>query len=182
MPPYPGNHFVNDSLGAIRSSRTPVEARRTIHAAPMTPSPAYLCSVAILVPFSVLSTAIVNRGEVPPSRAAFVDFPMQIDGWHGAPFALEQHYIDALRFDDYVLADYRSDKEQPVNFYAAYYRSQRKGQSAHSPQSCLPGGGWEIASLTQAELSSVAAGDASVQGQSRRHSEGRSKANRLVLV
>ncbi|MGC4095802.1 MAG: EpsI family protein, partial [Nitrospira sp.] len=63
---------------------------------------------------------------------------------------------EALRFDDYVLADYRTDKEQPVNFYAAYYRSQRKGQSAHSPQSCLPGGGWEIASLTQAELSSVA--------------------------
>jgi hypothetical protein len=28
--------------------------------------------------------------------------------------------------------------------YAANYQSQRKGQSAHSPQSCLPGGGWEI--------------------------------------
>ena len=116
------------------------------------PGPAYLCSVVILVPFSLFSTALVNRGEVPPPRAAFIDFPMQIDGWQGAPFALEQHYIDALRFDDYVLADYRSEKEQPVNFYAAYYRSQRKGQSAHSPQSCLPGGGWEIASLTQAEL------------------------------
>lgn len=131
------------------------EQQPTMSRSTMIPSPAYLCSVAILVPFSVLSTAIVNRGEAPPPRAAFVDFPMQIDGWQGAPFALEQHYIDALRFDDYVLADYRSDKEQPVNLYAAYYRSQRKGQSAHSPQSCLPGGGWEIASLTQAELSSV---------------------------
>ena len=28
----------------------------------------------------------------------------------------------------------------------AYYRSQRKGQSAHSPESCIPGGGWEITS------------------------------------
>jgi exosortase D (VPLPA-CTERM-specific) len=118
----------------------------------ISPGPAYLCGIAILAPFCLFSTTIVNRGEVPPPRAAFVDFPMQIDGWQGVPFALEPQYIDALRFDDYVLADYRSDKKHPVNFYAAYYRSQRKGQSAHSPQSCLPGGGWEIASLTQAEL------------------------------
>lgn len=113
---------------------------------------AYLCSVALLAPFTLFSTVVVDREERPPPRAAFVDFPMQIGGWQGAPFPLEQQYIDALRFDDYVLADYRSDKEQPVNFYAAYYRSQKKGQSAHSPQSCLPGGGWEIASLTQREL------------------------------
>jgi len=114
--------------------------------------PAYLCSVALLAPFTLFSAVVVDREEIHPPRSAFVDFPMLIDGWQGAPFPLEQQYLDALRFDDYVLADYRSDKKQPVNFYAAYYRSQRKGQSAHSPQSCLPGGGWEIASLTQREL------------------------------
>ncbi|MBI5672876.1 MAG: VPLPA-CTERM-specific exosortase XrtD, partial [Nitrospirae bacterium] len=113
---------------------------------------AYLCSVALLTPFTLFSTVVVDRKESPPPRAAFVDFPMQIDGWQGSPFPLEPQYIDALRFDDYVLADYRSDKQQPVNFYTAYYRSQRKGQSAHSPQSCLPGGGWEIVSLTQRDL------------------------------
>lgn len=113
---------------------------------------AYLCSVALLAPFTLFSAVVADREEIHPPRSAFVDFPMQIDGWEGAPFPLEQQYIDTLRFDDYVLADYRSDKKQPVNFYAAYYRSQRKGQSAHSPQSCLPGGGWEIASLTQREL------------------------------
>lgn len=113
---------------------------------------AYLCSVALLVPVTLFSTVVVDREESPPSRAAFVDFPMQINSWQGSTFPLEQQYIDALRFDDYVMADYQSDHKQPVNFYAAYYRSQRKGQSAHSPQSCLPGGGWEITSLTQREL------------------------------
>ena len=67
--------------------------------------------------------------------------------WTGTSLSLEQQYIDALRFDDYVLVEYRHDDSQPVTFYSAYYRSQRKGQSAHSPQSCLPGGGWEISSL-----------------------------------
>jgi exosortase D (VPLPA-CTERM-specific) len=118
------------------------------------PGRAYLCSVALLAPFTLLSTAFGDREEVAPARAPFIEFPMQVGPWRGARFALEKQYIDALRFDDYVLADYHSDKGPQMNFYAAYYRSQRKGQSAHSPQSCLPGGGWEIASLSRTELPS----------------------------
>ena len=116
------------------------------------PIPAYLCSVALLVPVTFASTLMVEREEVPPPRAMFVDFPMTIEGWLGTSLTLEKRYIDALRFDDYVLADYRFGDGQPVNLYAAYYRSQRKGQSAHSPQSCLPGGGWEISSINSMDL------------------------------
>jgi EpsI family protein len=94
----------------------------------------------------------VEREEVPPPRAIFVDFLMKLDGWLGTSLSLEKQYIDALRFDDYVLADFRSGDGRPVNLYAAYYQSQRKGQSAHSPQSCLPGGGWEISSFMQMDL------------------------------
>jgi exosortase D (VPLPA-CTERM-specific) len=116
------------------------------------PSPAYLCSVALLIPMAVSSTLMVERAEVPPPRAMFVDFPMQLDGWHGTSLTLEKQYIDTLRFDDYVLADYRFGDGQPVNLYSAYYRSQKKGQSVHSPQSCLPGGGWEISSFKRMNL------------------------------
>lgn len=118
----------------------------------MFPSPAYLCSVALLVPVSFASTLMTERVEVAPPRAMFVDFPMILDGWRGTSLSLEKRYIDALRFDDYVLADYRLADGQPVNLYAAYYLSQRKGQSAHSPQSCLPGGGWEISSFKRLDL------------------------------
>lgn len=116
------------------------------------PGPAYLCSMALFAPCALLGTLFMDREESPPPRTAFVDFPMQLNGWRGQPFPLEQRYIDTLRFDDYVLADYHAEGRNYVNVYAAYYRSQRKGQSAHSPQSCLPGGGWEIASLTQQAL------------------------------
>ncbi len=114
---------------------------------------AYLCSITLLVPVAFASALMVEREEVPPERAIFVDFPMQLEGWAGTSLTLEKQYIDALRFDDYLLADYRSGDGQPVNLYTAYYRSQRKGQSAHSPQSCLPGGGWEISSLDRVSLS-----------------------------
>lgn len=123
---------------------------RTSH--PFLPGPAYLCSVALLVPMAFASTLMVEREEIPPPRAMFVDFPMILNGWLGTSLSLEKQYIDELRFDDYVFADYRFGNGQSVNLYAAYYQSQRKGQSAHSPQSCLPGGGWEITSLHTVEL------------------------------
>ena len=116
--------------------------------------PAYMYSIALLVSMALPSTYLGERKEVPPERALFVDFPMQIDGWIGNSMPLEKQYIDGLRFDDYVLAEYRIEGSQPITFYSAYYRSQRKGQSAHSPQSCLPGGGWEISSLKLLDLPS----------------------------
>jgi EpsI family protein len=30
----------------------------------------------------------------------------------------------------------------PVNLFVAYFRSQRTGQTPHSPKNCLPGAGW----------------------------------------
>jgi EpsI family protein len=42
-----------------------------------------------------------------------------------------------------------------VNFYVASYASQRKGQSAHSPRSCIPGGGWEIQDISPLEIDGV---------------------------
>jgi EpsI family protein len=47
-----------------------------------------------------------------------------------------------------------------VNFYVAYYPSQRSGASAHSPRSCIPGGGWEIQRLQQRTLAGVEVGGA----------------------
>ncbi len=117
--------------------------------------PAYLFSVALLIPVALVSSFLGERKEIPPDRVLFVDFPMHIEGWTGTSLSLEQQYIDALRFDDYVLVEYRHDGSQPVTFYSAYYRSQRKGQSAHSPQSCLPGGGWEISSLKSLDFAPV---------------------------
>ncbi len=127
----------------------------TIGHRPSSSSPAYLFSVALLIPVAVASSFLGQRIEIPPNRALFVDFPMHLEGWTGTSLSLEQQYIDALRFDDYALVEYRQDDSQPVTFYSAYYRSQKKGQSAHSPQSCLPGDGWEISSLKKFDFPSA---------------------------
>jgi len=39
-----------------------------------------------------------------------------------------------------------------VNYYVAYYDSQQKGRSAHSPKSCMPGDGWEMSDFERTEI------------------------------
>lgn len=102
----------------------------------------------LLVVIAVGSRDITEREEASPMRQSFLGFPMDIAGRHGEPIPMEKKYIEALRFDDYLLADYRG-VDGPVNVYVSYYESQRSGQATHSPKTCLPGGGWEIVSLEE---------------------------------
>lgn len=105
------------------------------------------------VAFSI--TAVPDRQEIIPDRKQFVEFPKELDGWTGKRGYLDQIYIDALKFTDYVMMDYVGNDGEAVNFYSAYYESQRKGASAHSPRSCIPGGGWQIASLDTHKINNV---------------------------
>jgi len=82
---------------------------------------------------------------------------MVIGSWFGAREALEPVYIDALKFDDYVLATFRGTTPPPVNVYVAWYNSQRSGRSVHSPSTCLPGGGRQMKSFTQVVVPGVTA-------------------------
>lgn len=121
----------------------------------------HLLSAALL---TVLAVALYAFGhsrasEMVPERLTLNHFPLLLGDWHGTPDTLENIYIDALKFDDYMIADYRREsghdsqqKAQHLNFYIAWYGSQRSGQSAHSPRSCIPGGGWRIESIEPVHL------------------------------
>jgi EpsI family protein len=99
--------------------------------------------------------ALPRRAEVTPERAQFMSFPMTLGAWQGHRQAMERIYLDILKLDDYVLANYVQPQRPPVNFYVAYYASQRTGVSAHSPAACLPGGGWQIQSFSRKELAGL---------------------------
>jgi len=76
---------------------------------------------------------------------------------------MDRIYLDTLKLDDYLLANYVNNRQQAMNLYVAYYSSQSKGASIHSPRTCLPGGGWEVKSLTQREVDGVWAGSAPIR-------------------
>jgi len=130
----------------------------TIRSRPV-PKPLWV-ALLVLTLVTVLFNALPSRIEHPPERKDFAQFPMTLGEWQGKPDRLDAIYVDALKFNDYILANYVDANKRPVNFYVAYYASQRKGESAHSPRSCMPGDGWEITSLEQRTL-----GGANVSGK-----------------
>ena len=115
-------------------------------------------AVAVLV-LTVLTLipglTLPQRIEVPPTRTNFTEFPVQMEQWKGRVGKLEAIYLEALKLTDYALVDYTNADGKLVNFYTAYYESQRKGQSAHSPKSCLPGGGWVMEQFGQMTINGV---------------------------
>ena len=89
---------------------------------------------------------ITGRGgqDTPPPSRPFAEFPMHIGPWTGTAQFLDADILSTLKLSQYVLADYQGPDKAQVNLYVAYYRSQRKGEAIHSPESCLPGTGWSV--------------------------------------
>jgi len=107
-----------------------------------------LASVALLAAAMVSTQVLDNREEISLEHVSFINFPMRLGAWEGQHDKLDSGVIKKLAMDDYLMANYQhSDHPLPVNLYIAYYQSQRKGASPHSPRVCIPGGGWEIADL-----------------------------------
>jgi exosortase D (VPLPA-CTERM-specific) len=104
-------------------------------------------AAACLVLLSAAGLAVFfisGREEIVPERTRFVAFPATLGQWQGRPSLLEPQIEHALGLEDYILSDYSKPKGGAVNLYVAYYASQRKGSSPHSPIICIPGDGWRI--------------------------------------
>ncbi len=111
-----------------------------------------LVSLLIFTLAIPLSKWLPFREETIPQRVSFIDFPRKISDWVGTPMPLEREYIETLHFNDYLLMDYRNPISSSLTFYVAWYDSQKKGRSVHSPKTCLPGGGWRLSEFDQKEL------------------------------
>ncbi len=117
--------------------------------------PSFITACALLVVFICVMQILPRPAEIYPKRASFADFPMTLDAWTGRRESMEGVYLETLRLDDYLLANYSDHGGPSVNLYIAYYDSQRKGEAVHSPRSCLPGGGWQLRDFNQRTLSGI---------------------------
>ena len=142
---------LRDVFGIDFPEKTPANAHIKPRPFPLPLSAA----MAVIVIGAITAYALPQRVELIPPRQDFAAFPTTIGPWQGKDERLEQIYLDALKLDDYILTDFKNQDAPSVNFYVAYYASQRKGQSAHSPRTCIPGGGWEIVSLDRYAVKDV---------------------------
>lgn len=107
----------------------------------------FLIATALVTLGAVMGYHNPQRMEIEPARAPFADFPMRLGGWEGTRSPMGEIYLNQLKLSDYLYATYQRPADLPVNVWVAYYNSQRKGDSTHSPASCLPGGGWQFQSF-----------------------------------
>jgi exosortase D (VPLPA-CTERM-specific) len=129
----------DDSLGlpTLSSSEGRFgEGSRGLFRPPQSVAAVFLLGITLLV-----SRNVEFREKVPLSQP-LSRFPLEVGEWNGARTAMEQRFRDVLKLTDYAIIDYRDRRGRAVNLYVAYNESQSKGESSHSPDSCLPGSGW----------------------------------------
>jgi len=151
------NRFLNtrkplmEVFGIEFPEDTPVNAEIRFRSPPKS----LVATVVLVVVGAVIGSIVDTREELIPDRLSFSRFPTEIGQWKGREDTIEKKYLDVLKLDDYILSNYSNPNGETVNFYSAYYQSQRGGASAHSPRSCIPGGGWQIKDFETIKLSEI---------------------------
>ena len=80
-----------------------------------------------------------------PPRKEFSAFPSHIGPWQAHRHYLPQKILDALWADDYISASFtRSGSPNQIYLLIPFYEYQGTRHTAHAPQSCLLGGGYEM--------------------------------------
>nr|WP_275116268.1 VPLPA-CTERM-specific exosortase XrtD [Aliiroseovarius subalbicans] len=111
---------------------------------------AAMASAAILTCVTSVAWAIqsgaAERHQV--ERDPFALFPRQIGSWSGSSSQLDADVERVLGATDYLNTTYAAvGQRTPISMFVAFYGKQTEGDGIHSPEVCLPVGGWEIFSL-----------------------------------
>lgn len=113
----------------------------------------------VIASLALLTAAARAHFEAPaavPAPPSLAQFPAAVGAWEGRdapPF--EPRVLALVGVDDYLFRIYRS-RNALLGFYVGYYRSQRHGDSIHSPMNCLPGAGWQPVSMERLTLGHAA--------------------------
>jgi len=128
------------------------------------PNRVAMAAVAVVAVAAALTFTITRPPTLIPERARLSTIPLRIGEFEGRETFVDQVYLDQLRTSDYLMSLYRRPADpSPVELWVAYYDSQVKGASVHSPQACLPGGGWRIESFSTRDVPNVRADGGSLR-------------------
>jgi EpsI family protein len=104
---------------------------------------------ALALTFMIATLMILRTyqySEAVPLRKPLLEFPEHIGLWRGKELGLETTVVQLLGVSDYSMRIYHQPARSPVWLYVGYYRSQRQGETIHSPKHCYPGSGWHTLS------------------------------------
>ena len=103
--------------------------------------------VCVVLIASIVFLNFLDKGMSVPIKRPLEAFPREIGKWSFVnTTSLPQKVEEKLGVDDYLEYDYVSPARQIVNLYVSYFSSM-EGKGFHSPRNCMPGAGWDVASL-----------------------------------
>ena len=100
---------------------------------------------AALILQGIVFYAVALRAENTPTVSPLDGFPTNVAGWQMyKDVKIEQETLDVLKADDTLNRVYINPAHDASTFlFIAFFKTQRYGQSPHSPKNCLPGNGYE---------------------------------------
>jgi EpsI family protein len=106
---------------------------------------------AVLIVQAVLFYS-ASHGEMVPLSAPLQSFPKNVGPWRTLQEGvIEKEELDVLKADDTLTRYYGNDRGA-ANLFVAFFKTQRQGQSPHSPKNCLPGSGWQPSETGQVDV------------------------------
>ncbi|GHA47925.1 hypothetical protein GCM10008927_11080 [Amylibacter ulvae] len=106
--------------------------------------------IAAIITLAASGAWMIGRGGETRvmDREPFALFPRDLDGWSGVGSLLDPEIETVLGASDYLNINYTSaTAPSHINMFVAFYENQTDGSGIHSPEVCLPVGGWEIFTL-----------------------------------
>lgn len=107
---------------------------------------------ALLLLAAALFLHARSHPETPAARLPVAEFPRELDGRSSRDMPISQEVRDILGPGDFLSRVYLRPGEPYVDFFVAYFPTQRTGRAIHSPKNCLPGSGWTPTESGQVEI------------------------------
>jgi EpsI family protein len=103
-------------------------------------------SIALCAVLAVQAAAFytADRTERTIAASTLAAFPVSVDSWMRAQdFPIDPEVQKVLKADETLNRSYVGPGyAYPLNFFVAFFKTQRTGVAPHSPKNCLPGAGW----------------------------------------
>jgi len=114
------------------------------------PATGALIAVAVMTAGSATALQLMpNRVAAEIERTPLGLFPDEVAGYRGQSRVLEPDIERVLGADDYLAKSFWQEGSPPIELFVAFYEDQAGTRGIHSPQVCLPAGGWEVAGWRQ---------------------------------
>lgn len=120
------------------------------------PSAYRLLIILALFLSTFVGISMVGKVHEVPIKKSLTSFPEQIGEWRRVSQRdLSEDVISLLGVNDYINYNYQLADDVVVNVYISYFSAVGVTGEYHSPRNCLPGGGWQIASVTPLPLKAM---------------------------